>query len=171
MDLDMFYPPNTNDEDIWKQWFKYWCRIKNDSGAPMEAGSTIVRILAHSREFSWAEHCPETVGDLSFPEFLIKHGKFEQEWGGRFTIPDHVAQNISYVFETLYKERPDFTYDIISLNGEELYAGRSGGFVGGTGDNEIGWNTDDSPSLYLNITAISEVSITVGVSQEQWVSS
>lgn len=63
----------------------------------MEAGRGIVYHLAHSREFSWAEHCPETVEGLSFPEFLIKYGKFEQEWSGGFTIPADVAQNVLIV--------------------------------------------------------------------------
>lgn len=159
--------PKTNDADLWKQWFKNECRITNDHGAPVKPGYLLVTFLAQSREFSWAEHCPETVEGLSFPEFLIKYGKFEQEWGGGFTITDDVAQNISYVYQILYKERPDFRDIILSLNRKELYEGRDGGFVGGRGDNEIGWHTDDSPPLYLAITKISEDTIKVSVSHKK----
>lgn len=146
--------------------------------------------LAQSHEFSWAEHCPETVEGLSSPEFLIRHGKryalataskdrlsfpefliaygkFEEEWGAGFTITKYVAEQISYVYQTLYEERPDFRDIILSLNGKELYKGRDGEFLGGTGDNEIGWHTDDSPPQYMRITKISEDAITVSVSHKK----
>jgi hypothetical protein len=113
------------------------------------------------KNLPWAENCP-----LGFANYIIKNGDYAEEWGTIFTIKESTANDICYILKTLYQKRNDFRNEIMGLNGSILYKGRKGSFIGGTGDNEIGWHADDSPPCILHITKLNENEINVYIGNE-----